>query len=154
MGKQWQILLFCAAKSLQMVTEAMKLKEFYFLIKLKTNFYFLKLLTLWKESYDQLRQHVKKQRHDFADKGLSSQSYGFSSSHVCMWELNHKDQVPGIDAFKLWWRGRLLRVTWTAKRSNQSILKEISPEYCHWKDWCWNWSCNTLSTWCKEVTYS
>ena len=67
-----------------MVTEAMKLKEFYFLIKLKTNFYFLKLLTLWKESYDQLRQHVKKQRHYFANKGLSSQSYGVSGSLVWM----------------------------------------------------------------------
>ena len=58
------------------------------------------------------------------------------------------------DAFELWcWRG-LLRVPWTAKRSNQSILKEINPSNIHWKDWCWNWSCNTLSTWCKEVTYS
>ena len=74
-----------------MVTEAMKLKEFYFLIKLKTNFYFLKLLTLWKESYDQLRQHVKKQRHSFASKGLSSLGYGFSSSHVWMWELDYKE---------------------------------------------------------------
>ena len=48
------------------------------------------MLTPWKESYDQLRQHVKKQRHYFANKGPSSQSYGFSSSHVWMWELNYK----------------------------------------------------------------
>ena len=45
------------------------------------------MLTPWKESYDQPRQHIKKQRHYFADKGPSSQSYGFSSSHLWMWEL-------------------------------------------------------------------
>ena len=45
----------------------------------------------WKESYEQLRQHIKKQRHYFADKGPSTQSYGFSSSHVWLWELDHKE---------------------------------------------------------------
>ena len=50
----------------------------------------LKTFTPWKESYDQTRQHIKKQRHYFVDKGLSSQSYGFSSSHVWMWELDYK----------------------------------------------------------------
>ena len=49
------------------------------------------LLTPWKESYDQPRQHIKKQRHYFANKGPSSQSYGFSSSHVWMWELDCKE---------------------------------------------------------------
>ena len=44
-----------------------------------------------KESYDEPRQHIKKQRHYFADKGPSSQSYGFSSSRVWMWELDHKE---------------------------------------------------------------
>ena len=48
------------------------------------------MLTHWKKSYDQPRQHIKKQRHYFANKGPSSQSYGFSSSHVWMWELDHK----------------------------------------------------------------
>ena len=46
------------------------------------------MLTPWKESYDQPRQHIKKQRHHFANKGLSSQGYGFSSGHVCIWELD------------------------------------------------------------------
>ena len=81
-------------------------------------------------TYGQPRQHIKKQRHYFANKGPSSQRYGFSSSHVWMWELDHKESwALRIDAFDLqcWWR--LLRVPWTAKRSNQSILKEISPEY-------------------------
>ena len=49
------------------------------------------MLAPWKKSYDQPRQHIKKQRHYFADKSLSSQSYGFSSSDVWMWELNYKE---------------------------------------------------------------
>ena len=50
-----------------------------------------KMLAPWKKSYDKPRQHIKKQRHYFADKGLYNQSYGFSSSHVQMWELDHKE---------------------------------------------------------------
>ena len=57
-----------------------------------------------------------------------------------------------IDAFELWCWRRLLRVPWTARRSNQSILKEISPEYS-WKDWCWSWNSNSLATWCEELTH-
>ena len=88
-----------------------------------------KMLTPWKESYDQPRQHIKKQRYYFAKKGLSSQGYGFSSSHVWMWEWTIKKAAHRrIDAFELWYWRRLLRVPWTARRSNQSILKEISPE--------------------------
>ena len=85
----------------------------------------------WKKSYDKPRQHIKKQRHYFADKCPSSQSYGFSSSHVWMWELDHKESW----ALKnwcfwivVWWR-RLFGVPWTSRRSNQSILKKINPEY-------------------------
>ena len=48
------------------------------------------MLASWKASYDKTRQHIKKQRHHFADKGLCSQNYGLSSSHVQMWELDHK----------------------------------------------------------------
>ena len=70
-GKQWkqcQTLFWGALKSLQMVTAAMKLKD----------------ATSWKESYDQSRQHIKKQRYHFAKKDPSSQSYGFASSNVWM----------------------------------------------------------------------
>ena len=67
MGKQWLTLLFWAQKSHQMVIAVIKLKD-----------------TPWKESYDQPRQHIKKQRHYFVNKGPSSQGYGFSSSHVWM----------------------------------------------------------------------
>ena len=80
--KQWQTLFSFALKSLQMLTAAMKLK----------------MLSPWKKGYDQPRQHNKKQRHYLADKGLSSQNYGFSSSHVLMWELDHK----GSWALKNW----------------------------------------------------
>ena len=63
-----------------------------------------------------------------------------------------KTECQRIDAFEvLCWR-RLLRVPWTARRSNQSILKEISPEYSL-EDWCWSWNSNTLTTWCEELTH-
>ena len=65
-------------------------------------------------------------------KGLYSQNYDFSSSHMQMWKLDKKKKKAEswrIDAFKVWCWRRLLRVPWTAKRSNQSILKEISPKY-------------------------
>ena len=55
-----------------------------------------------------------------------------------------------IDAFEFWCWRRLLRIPWTARISNQSILKEISPEYSL-KDWCWSWSSNTLATWYEEA---
>ena len=89
----------------------------------------LKTLAPWKKSCDQPRQYIKKQRHYFTNKGLSSQSYGFSSNHVWMWELDYKVEHRRIDAFELWHWWRLLKVPWTARRSNQSILKDISPEY-------------------------
>ena len=79
------------------------------------------MLTPWKESYDQPRQHIQKQRHYFANKGPSSQGYGFSCGHV------KKAEHQRIDAFELWYWKRFLRVPGTARRSNQSILKEISP---------------------------
>ena len=56
-----------------------------------------------------------------------------------------------IDGFELWCWRRLLRVPWTARRSNHYILKEISPGV-HWKDRCWSWNSNTLATRCEELT--
>ena len=68
--------------------------------------------------------------HNFVNKCPSSQSYGFSSSHVWIWELDYKESwVPKNRCFELWCWRRPLRVPWTARRSNQSILKEINPEY-------------------------
>ena len=80
MGKEWkqcQILFLWAPKSLQMVIAAMKLKN---------------ILTPWKESYGQPRQHIKKQRRYFVNKGPSGQGYCFSSGHVWMWELDYKER--------------------------------------------------------------
>ena len=73
---------------------------------------------------------VLKSRDTTANKGLYNQIYGFSRSHVCMWELDHKEgRVPRNWCFEWsYWR-RLLRVPWTARRLNQSILEEINLEY-------------------------
>ena len=89
-----------------------------------------KMLTPWKESYDKSRKHIKKQRHHFAIKGLASQNIFFLVvMYRCeSWTIK-KAKHPRIDVFKLWYWRRLLRVPWTARRSNQSILKEINPEY-------------------------
>ena len=70
------------------------------------------------------------QRHHFANKHPYSQGYGLPSGHVQLWELDHKEgRDQSIDAFKLWYWRRLLKVPWIARRSNQSILREINPEY-------------------------
>ena len=87
-----------------------------------------KMFTPWKESYDQPKQHIKKQRHYFANKGPSSQCYRFSSSHVWMWELDCEESW----ALKNWcfWTvvlEKTLESPWATRRANQSILKEISP---------------------------
>ena len=104
--KHWEALFWWAPNSLQMVTAAMKLKT----------------LTPWKKNYDQLRQHIKKQSHYFANKGSSSQSYGFSNSHVWMWELDYKESwVPKNWCF------------WTVvlEKTLESPLdcKEIQPDH-------------------------
>ena len=82
---------------------------------------------------------ILKSRHYFANKGPSSQGYGFSSSYGCeSWTIKEAEHQR-IDAFDLWCWRRLLRVPWTARRSNQSILKEISAEYSL-EGPCWNWN--------------
>ena len=88
------------------------------------------MLAPWKKSYDQLRQHIKKQRHYFADKGPTSQSYGFSSSHAWMWELDYKESW-GLrnQCFRTVVLEKTWESLWTARWSNQSILKGISFEY-------------------------
>ena len=133
MGKQWYTLFYWAPKSLQMVTAAMKLKD-----------------TPWKKSYDQSRQHIKKADIWLCQQRSVLSGYGFSVFFVCLfvfffffpmvtygcesWTIK-KAKRWRTDAFELWCWRRLLRVPWTARRSNQSILKdglisfEISPEY-------------------------
>ena len=95
-----------------MVTAAMRLKDAYSLEG-----------ELWPP-----RQHIKKQRHYFANKGPSSQGFGFSSGHVWMWELDYKESwVPKNSCFWTVVLEKTLVSPLIARRSNQSILKEISP---------------------------
>ena len=89
-----------------------------------------KKLAPWKKSYDKPRQHIIKQRRNFATKVhivkvvvFPVVMYGCES-----WTIK-KAECQRIDAFKLWCWRRLLRVPWTARRSNQSILKAVNPEY-------------------------
>ena len=88
------------------------------------------MLTPWMKSYDQPRQHIKKQRHYFANKFHLVKALVFPVvMYGCEnWTIK-KAERQRIDAFELWCWRRLLRVPWTARRANQSILKEISPEY-------------------------
>ena len=113
------------------------------------------MLTPWKKSYDQPRQHIIKQRYHFVNKGPSCKGYGISSGHVWMWELDYKESwTPNNWCF------------WTVvlEETLESPLdcKEIQPVHPkrdrsvlggHWKDWCWSWNSNTLATWCEELTH-
>ena len=102
-----------ALKSLQMVTEAMKLED-----------------ASWQKSYNKQEHCVKKQRHLFVDKCPYSEGYSLCSSHVSMWELDHKEGwVPKNWYFHTVVLEKTVENPWTARRPNQSILKEISPEY-------------------------
>ena len=88
------------------------------------------MLALWKKSYDKPKQCIKKQRHHFANKVHLVKAMVFPVvMYGCeSWTIK-KAGHQRIDAFELWCWRRLLRVTWTARRSNQLILKEINPEY-------------------------
>ena len=88
------------------------------------------MLTPWKESYDQHRQHIQKQRHYFVNKCLSGQGYGFSSSHVWLWELDYKEN---------WVQKNWCFWTVVLEKTHESPLdcKEIQP--VHSKEislWC------------------
>ena len=115
MGRQWkqcQTLFFRAPESLRMVTAAMKLKD-----------------TPFKESYDQPGQHIKKQRHYFANKGPSSQGYGFSNGHVWMWELDCEESW----ALKNW---RFWTVVLEKTLESPLDCKEIQPVHSE-RDQSW-----------------
>ena len=87
-----------------------------------------KLLAPWKKSYDQPRQHIKKQRHYFATNFCLIKAMVFPVvMYGCESWTVKKVEHWRIDAFELWCCRRLLRVLWTSRRSNQSFLKEISP---------------------------
>ena len=112
-----------------------------------------KTLAPWKNSYDEARQHIQKQRHHFADKYPYSQSYVFSNNHVCMWELDYKEGW----VLKNWcFQTVVLEKTLESlghqgDQTSQTLRK--STLNIHWKDWYWSWSSNTLATWCKELAH-
>ena len=104
-----------------------------------------------EKSYDQPRQRIQKQRHYFADKDPSSQSYGFSSSHVWMWELDYKESW----APKNWCFWTVVLEKTLESPLDSQELKPVNPKSVlniRWKDWCWGWNSNTLATWCDELT--
>ena len=111
------------------------------------------MFTPWKKSYDKPRQHTKKQRHYLLTKVLLVKDLVFPVvMYGCeSWTIK-KAEHRRIDAFELWCWRRLLRVPWTPRRSNQSILKE-SVLNIYWKVWWWSWNSNTLATWCEELTH-
>ena len=116
------------------------------------------MLAPWKKSYDQHTQHIKKQRHYFATEVHVVKAMVFPAVvYRCESWVTKKAECRRIDGYELWCWKSLLRVPWTAGRANQSILKEINPEYSseglmlkhqyfgywceeptHWKRlWCW-----------------
>ena len=107
----------------------------------------------WKKSYDKSRQCIKKQRHYSANKGPSSQSYGFLIvRYGCdSWTIK-KARCQRVVAFETWCWKRLLRVLWTARRSNQYILNEISPEYSL-EGLMLKLKLQSLTTWWEELTH-
>ena len=114
--KQWETLFWGAPEWLCMVTAAMKLKDACLLLGRKA---IINLDSISKSSGITLLTKV----HLWTE--VHSESYDFSSSHVWMWELDHKERW----ALKNWCFWTVVRVPWTARRSNQSILKKISPKY-------------------------
>ena len=112
------------------------------------------MLTPWKQSYDQPRQHIKNQRHYFVNIGPSRQGYGFSSSHVWKWELDYKKGW----ALKNWcfWTVELektLESPLDCKEIQSVHRKRRSVLGVLWKDWCSSWNSNTLATWWEELTH-
>ena len=102
------------------------------------------MLTPWKKSYNKWRQHIKKQRHHFSETGLYSQSYDFSSSHVWMWELDHKEGWEPKNFCIV-----VLENSWNSLGHQGDQISQSSWKSSlniHWKDWCWSWSSNTLAT--------
>ena len=112
------------------------------------------MLTPWKESYDQPRQHIKKQRDYFANKDPYSQGYGFFQ-WSCM------DVRVGLWR-KLSTEGLMLLNCGVREDSWESLGLQGDPTKpswrrpvlgVHWKDWCWSWNSSTLATSCKELTH-
>jgi len=111
------------------------------------------MLTPWKETYDHLDSIFKGRDIALPKKVRLVKAMVFPVvMYGCESWTVKKAECQRIDAFELWWWRRLFRVPWTARRSNQSILKEIGPG-CTLKEWCWSWNSNTLTTSCEELIH-
>ena len=111
------------------------------------------MLAPGKRNYNKPRQNIEKMRHHFAYKVHIVKPMVFPVvMYQCESWTTKEAERWRTDAVKLWFWRRLLRVLWTARRSSQSILKEINTNFL-WKDWWWSWGSNTLATWCKEMTH-
>ena len=140
-------------KNSSMASYIQGIVKFFFLLR-----YFKTIIlnSIWNNGNHHERtslDSVLKSRHYFAYKGPYNESYGFPVVVYGRerWTIK-KAEHRRIYAFKLWCWRRLLRVPWTARRSNESILKEITLNI-HWKDWCWSWCSSTLATWWEEPTH-
>ena len=112
------------------------------------------MLAPWKKSYDKSRQHIKKWRHYSTNKDPSSQSYGFSSSHVWMWELDYEESwAPKNWCFWTMVLEKTLESPLDFKEIQSVHPKGDQSLNIHWKDWCWSWNSNALATWYKESTH-
>ena len=112
------------------------------------------MLASWKKNYDEPRQHIRKHRHHFADKGRYSQSYVFSSSHVWIWVSDHKE---GWELKNCCFWIIVLEKTLESSLDSKEI-KPVNPKGNQpWlfieKTDAWSWSSDTLDTWCKELTH-
>ena len=105
-------------------------------------------------SYGKPGDRIKKQRHHFADKGPHSPRYGFSSSHVEMWELDHKEGwVPKNWCFWIVVLEKTLQSPLDGKEIKPIYSKENQSWIFNGKAWCWSWNSNTLATWYEEPTH-
>ena len=96
----------------------------------------------------------KKQRHNFADKGPYSQSCSFSSSHVRMWELDHKEGwAPKNWCFRTVVLDKTLESPLDCKEIKLVNSKGNQSWIFIWEDWCWSWNSNNLASWCEELTH-
>ena len=132
----WQILLSWAWKSLQKVTVAMKLRH----------------LLLGRKAITKLDSILKSRDITLLTKVYLAKDIVFPVvRYWCESWIITKAESQRMDAFELWCGRRLLKVPWTARRSNQSVPRK-STLNIHWKDWCWTLSSNTMATWCQQLT--
>ena len=113
-------------------------------------------LLLGRKAMTNLDSTLKRDKRDLSSKVhlVKAMVFPVIIMYGCeSWTIK-KAERQRIDAFELWCSRRLLRVPWTARKTNQSIQfpKRKSTLNIHWKDWCWSWNFNTLATWCKELT--